>query len=283
MQKLVGGEEPFLGNPLSGRMFYGKHKKQFVPFGSCQLGVSRSAIVQRLARDQEIECGVTNVELEQKKDSGTVAVSYIQNKQKHSLEVDLVVGCDGRNSIVRKKMVGNYEERKIDHCWKSVVLKSASHLRKDVIHIVPLADGFIHIMKVDTCDQESVATLVLTKDAMLRGLSGEYFVALRDLLDVSELLELLHGFGHLGEFSTIHCKSFHKGNVVLLGDAAHGTVIFAGQGMNMAFEDALCLSNLLQNQNILEALSRFSETRVPEMEAMHKIGMHAYKVVNILL
>lgn len=41
---------------------------------------------------------------------------------------------------------------------------------------------------------------------------------------------------------------YAKGNVVLIGDAAHAVIPSLGQGANIAFEDAIVLSRCIQNQ-----------------------------------
>lgn len=42
-----------------------------------------------------------------------------------------------------------------------------------------------------------------------------------------------------------HLPFYNKGRVVLMGDAAHATTPFQGQGVGQAIEDALALKNLL--------------------------------------
>jgi kynurenine 3-monooxygenase len=50
----------------------------------------------------------------------------------------------------------------------------------------------------------------------------------------------------LGQLGTVRCRHWHdRGNVLLLGDAAHAIVPFHGQGMNLAFEDCLRLDRIV--------------------------------------
>ena len=52
-----------------------------------------------------------------------------------------------------------------------------------------------------------------------------------------------------------------KQRVVLLGDAAHATAPFMGQGANMAMHDAYCLGQLLRETHLPEALGRYEALR----------------------
>ena len=45
------------------------------------------------------------------------------------------------------------------------------------------------------------------------------------------------------------CRHWHeRGNVLLVGDAAHAIVPFHGQGMNLAFEDCVLLSKIVRQR-----------------------------------
>ena len=51
----------------------------------------------------------------------------------------------------------------------------------------------------------------------------------------------------LGILGTVRCRHWHdRGNVLLLGDAAHAIVPFHGQGMNLAFEDCVLLDKIVR-------------------------------------
>ncbi|MDB5900241.1 MAG: FAD-dependent oxidoreductase [Ramlibacter sp.] len=57
---------------------------------------------------------------------------------------------------------------------------------------------------------------------------------------------------------------WHKGRVVLIGDAAHASTPFMGQGGAMAVQDAVVLGGLLaQGLPVAGALQRFGELRAP--------------------
>ena len=56
---------------------------------------------------------------------------------------------------------------------------------------------------------------------------------------------------------------WHRGRVQLIGDAAHASTPFMGQGGAMAMQDAVILARLLRRTQICEALEQFGKLRQP--------------------
>jgi 2-polyprenyl-6-methoxyphenol hydroxylase-like FAD-dependent oxidoreductase len=57
-------------------------------------------------------------------------------------------------------------------------------------------------------------------------------------------------------------KTWHKGSVCLIGDAAHATSPSAGQGASLALEDAIVLAKCLRDESNLElAFVKFQNER----------------------
>lgn len=70
-------------------------------------------------------------------------------------------------------------------------------------------------------------------------------------------------------FPTVRCGSWHSGNVVLLGDAAHTAHFSIGSGTKLAMEDAIALRDeLLSHRDIPQALAAYEARRRPEVEAL---------------
>jgi 2-octaprenyl-6-methoxyphenol hydroxylase len=70
--------------------------------------------------------------------------------------------------------------------------------------------------------------------------------------------------------SLIYIKDYYQGNVVFLGDAAHGMHPIAGQGFNQGVKDSISLSHLIKeayslgltiNQDVLE---QYQQERLPD-------------------
>ncbi|MBL9036978.1 MAG: FAD-dependent monooxygenase, partial [Archangium sp.] len=69
-------------------------------------------------------------------------------------------------------------------------------------------------------------------------------------------------------FPTIRCQTWHRGNLVLLGDAAHTAHFSIGSGTKLAMEDAVALVDAFRatGPNVGAALERYEATRKPEVE-----------------
>ena len=73
-----------------------------------------------------------------------------------------------------------------------------------------------------------------------------------------------------------------KDRVILIGDAAHATVPFYGQGMNAGFEDCRVLDELLtQCQDDLQAcFSEYSKVRKPNGDGLQDLSMLNFIVMR---
>jgi salicylate hydroxylase len=72
-----------------------------------------------------------------------------------------------------------------------------------------------------------------------------------------------------------------KGGVLLLGDAAHGTLPFLAQGAAMALEDAACLAKVLQTARSLpHAFAEVSEQRIQRTTRLHETSIRAGRVYH---
>jgi len=83
----------------------------------------------------------------------------------------------------------------------------------------------------------------------------------------------------------ISCYPWHFNQTLLMGDAAHATVPFYGQGMNCGFEDCRVLANLAENMgdNWPQIMSRFEKIRRPNTDAMQTLSLNNYRVMRSLV
>ncbi len=71
---------------------------------------------------------------------------------------------------------------------------------------------------------------------------------------------------------------WYKGNICLIGDAAHATAPHIGQGASLALEDTVVLAKFIHEQSsLIEAFEKFQQLRQPRVE---KLIQTARKVGN---
>lgn len=86
-----------------------------------------------------------------------------------------------------------------------------------------------------------------------------------------------------GHMSTIKCSPwYHKDEILLLGDAAHGVIPFFGQGMNSAFEDCRILDELLNTyqDDWAQVMPVFYDQRKKNTDAVAKMSMDNYYEIH---
>jgi len=81
----------------------------------------------------------------------------------------------------------------------------------------------------------------------------------------------------LNVFDIQSLPRWHKGRVVLIGDAAHAVSPNSGQGASLALEDAMYLAKLLRDcgPDYAEAFACFERDRKPRVERIVAAGRRA--------
>ena len=76
-------------------------------------------------------------------------------------------------------------------------------------------------------------------------------------------------------------KNSH-GKTALMGDSAHATVPFYGQGMNAGFEDCTVLWELMKkhNEDWEKVFSEYQQTHKPNGDALQDLSLHNYHVMR---
>jgi 3-(3-hydroxy-phenyl)propionate hydroxylase len=161
----------------------------------------------------------------------------------HHVDADYVLGCDGANSVVRAEIGSAMRDLKFQQRWLVIDVASSSDLHQwDGVHQV--------------CDPVRAATFMRIGPSRYRWefqlLAGETaddfgtLDALRPLIapwtaDVADCeLTLLRVTEYT--FRAQVADRWRGGNVFILGDAAHLTPPFVGQGMGAGVRDAANLA-----------------------------------------
>ncbi len=198
--------------------------------------------------------------------------------------------ADGAGSHVRDAMAAAQWSRvhseRLSHGYKEIVIAAPSSgapaLAVDALHIWPRG-GFM-LIALPNLDGSFTATLFLEQKrlhalrtgAKVEAFWREHFAELLPLIpDVAQQF-LEHPAGELG---TVHTNGWHAaGEVLLIGDAAHGIVPFHGQGMNACFEDCVRLDAAIeQHADWQPRFSAFERDRKPDTDAIARMALENYR------
>jgi anthraniloyl-CoA monooxygenase len=187
---------------------------------------------------------------------------------------DLVVAADGVNSTARRLLEPHLRPTLDVH--RSRFVWFGSDLPLDAFTFVfrgtPHGMFQVHAYPFDA---ETSTFIVETTEATWRaaGLDQageEDSIAFCQELFAPELggHKLLSNRSLWTSFVTVRCQSWHHGNVVLLGDAAHTAHFTIGSGTKLAMEDAVALSQALQRHpaDLEAAFTDYELERQPVVE-----------------
>ena len=161
----------------------------------------------------------------------------------HTVDADYVLGCDGANSVVRGQIGSTMRDLKFEQRWLVVDVATDADLHQwEGVHQV--------------CDPARAGTYMRIGETryrwefqLLAGESADDFrtlAALRPLIEPwtagvrDDRLDLLRVTEYT--FRAQIADRWRRGNVFLLGDAAHLTPPFVGQGMGAGLRDAMNLA-----------------------------------------
>lgn len=207
-----------------------------------------------------------NTELQEMRDHGDKVVVQLSNKSNNitTESYDFVIGCDGKNSIVRKSIAGEMEGFDYDMHFVLADYSIALELNSNEVHyhvyqntfiiFVPIGkdkwrivvkyDGPVPVKNVQTFDIENIVekyfsnTVKLPKPSWIS--RAPFYYRISNKLAV--------------------------GNVAIAGDAAHLFSPIGGTGMNTGIQDAINLGWRLsfqyKNKNYFECLKNYEIERL---------------------
>jgi 2-polyprenyl-6-methoxyphenol hydroxylase-like FAD-dependent oxidoreductase len=222
-----------------------------------------------------------DVEVTELTDSGRrIRVTFTDRSdgEVHQVDADYVLGCDGANSIVRAQIGSAMRELNFQQRWLVVDIASNADLRQwDGVHQV--------------CDRVRAATYMRIGPAryrwefrLLEDETADDFdtlEALRPLIapwtaDVADTgLRLLRATEYT--FRAQVADRWRCGNVFILGDAAHLTPPFVGQGMGAGLRDAANLAWKIAGVHdgtlAPDALDTYERERKPHARHMIRLAL----------
>jgi len=200
---------------------------------------------------------------------------------------DLVVAGDGVNSTLRERHADHFGSEISHGRNRYIWLGTTKVFDSFTFSFVETDHGWIWCYAYRFEDDRS--TLVIEcSPRTWTGLGLDGAGETEGLALLEELFAgLLDGHGLIGRaqtdgaarwltFRTLTNRTWHRGNLVLLGDAAHTTHYSIGAGTTLALEDAISLARALREHADLEtALTRYGRERRAELLPVQSAARHS--------
>jgi len=272
---------------------YGNENQAIYSVSRAQLNVLLMEMAEKEGAVLEFNQKCIDIDLENAK--ATFKETNTTNKQ--TVSADLVIGADGAFSEVRNQMVAKnkqeYSYNEIDHDYKELLIPAGENgthlLDKNALHIWPR--GNFMLIALANLDGSFTCTLFAPKNGenSFEGLNSKedvenYFA--RTFPDFTDLVPNLYEQWNMNPTSSlgiVRTYPWHiKDTSILIGDAAHATVPFYGQGMNAGFEDCRILDELLDKHedNFETCFDEYSKSRKPNADGLQDLSMQNFIVMR---
>lgn len=230
--------------------------------------------------------------------NGIVSLTNTLTGEQFDVQAALVFGADGAFSAVRYNSMQkldrfNYSQQFIADGYREILLPANAdgsyRMDKNALHIWPR--GRFMLIALANEDGSFTCTLFMpheggehafnqltSKDAVntfFEKIFPDFYAMMPNIADAWE--------DHpLSSLAIVRCHPWAHGVTALMGDAAHATVPFYGQGMNAGFEDCTVLSELMtkHNEDWPTIFQEYSLHRKPDGDALQDLSLENYYVMR---
>ncbi|MER6221628.1 FAD-dependent monooxygenase [Streptomyces sp. 900105755] len=188
-------------------------------------------------------------------------------------DADLVVAADGIHSALRTQHAGHFGTEATEGRNHYVWLGTTRVFDSFTFAFAETGHGWVWCYGYPYDDGHSTCVIECAPDTLTGlGLDAMDEAGQLDLLE-KLFAGILDGHPLVGgssaawpAFRTLTNRTWHHGNLVLLGDAAHTTHYSIGAGTTLALEDAMCLADALREHTLLpDALTAYERRRRAEL------------------
>ena len=306
----VGDEIRKIAIPMFGRTMHDTEGNlSYQPYGKegqAIYSVSRGGVNATMMDIAEEEGGATIhynmqcIDADTKK--GSVTLKNRETGEVTEETADVVFAADGAFSAVRynamQKLDGfNFSQKFIKDGYRELLLPAnedgSYKIDKNTLHIWPRGKFMLIALANEdgsfTCTlfmphdgDESSFDKINTKeevDTFFKNTFPDFYEMMPNIADAWE--------DHpLSSLAIMRSEPWHHGKVALIGDAAHATVPFYGQGMNGGFEDCTVLWELMLKytkdgkEDWDKIFEEYSIVRKPDGDALQDLSLYNYYVMR---
>ncbi len=302
----VGDEIRKMAIPMTGRIMHDlEGNLTYQPYGKegqAIYSISRGGVNAKMMDLAEkhgnatihydMQC--TNVDIK----AGVIHLKNTLTGEETTDKADLIFACDGAFSAVRYNAMQkldrfNFSQNYIADGYREILLPANADgsykLDKNALHIWPR--GRFMMIALANEDGSFTGTLFMPHendenafdrlkdktavDNFFKSTFPDFYEMMPNIADAWE--------DHpLSSLAIVRCYPWTAGKVALMGDAAHATVPFYGQGMNSGFEDCSIMWELIQKhgKDWDTIFSEYQISRKPNGDAVQDLSIHNYHVMR---
>lgn len=300
----VGDEIRKIAIPMPGRMMHDlKGNLTFQPYGKegqAIYSVSRGGVNAKMMdiAEQHGKAQIFYNERCYKADlENGIVYTETASGEKKQYQSDVVFAADGAFSAVRYNSFQvldrfNFSQNYIEDGYREILLPANADgsykLEKNALHIwprgrfmliaLPNEDGSFTCTLFMPFKGESSFETLTSKEAVNTFFATTFPDFYNMMPNIADAWE-----DHpLSSLAIIRCYPWTHGKTALIGDAAHATVPFYGQGMNAGFEDCTVLWELMQKhkEDWKKVFEEYQIMRKPDGDGVQDLSLHNYYVMR---
>ncbi len=241
----------------------------------------QSALLQALG-EADVQLGAKCVGITQ--DEGRVQAQFEDGRETQG---DLLIGADGGRSVVRQHLFGEKKVRYAGYTsWRGIASVEEKHIPIGVssetwgrgrrLGLIPMNNGRMYWFAVQNAPEgEGKHEAAPERKRYVQELFRGWHEPIEAVLEATETSTIIRTDVYELELLSHWCK----GQVTLLGDAAHAMTPNMGQGVCQAIEDAVVLGACLNEGSAIAPALQMYEAR--RMRLTNRVAIQSRRIGHI--